>query len=310
MDGLMNERNIVLNGELSLESAADVLRPLEPLWDPFAPLGPLHFDLSGVTFIWPSVITLLSTTVIRLRQEGASIRITRPETDKVDSYLNRIDFYKLAGMDVNYPWQRHSADGRFREVVQVQSESEGDQVVGEVMAILNRNVEGVAGIYDAVQHAFLEIVNNVFHHAQSPTCAIICAQSFSRLKRVELAVTDSGRGIPASLGQNPDLADRFASAMEAIELAVQPRVTGRPGHNSGEGLFFSLEFIKANGGDACIHSQDGALWIRDGKLTTRTAPFWPGTWVGLRFRTDCPVDTGAIFSQHAPPENDFDWLID
>jgi hypothetical protein len=62
----MGERAIVLDGELSLETMAAILPPLEPLWDPFAPLGPVHLDLSGVTFIWPAAITLLTTTVLRL----------------------------------------------------------------------------------------------------------------------------------------------------------------------------------------------------------------------------------------------------
>ena len=101
----------------------------------------------------------------------------------------------------------------------------------------------------------------------------------------------------------------FNSATEAIELAVQPRVTGRPEHNSGEGLFFSLEFVKANRGRACVYSQDGALWVRGKRSWTQPVPFWPGTWVSLCFRCDCPVNTTAIYSRYAPPENDFDWLI-
>ena len=37
------------------------------------------------------------------KQEGFSIRVTRPEAEKVDGYLNCIDFYKLLGMDIDYP---------------------------------------------------------------------------------------------------------------------------------------------------------------------------------------------------------------
>lgn len=303
----MDEYPVVLAGDLTMAQTPQIVSTLEPLWEPFAQPGPVHLDLRDVTFVRPSAITLLTTSVIRLLQEGFSVRVSRPESEQVDSYLNRIDFYDLAGMDVDYPWRRHSANGRFREVVQVQSEDEGEEVVGEVMAILNRNVEGVAGVYDAVHHAFLEVVSNVFHHAQSLTQAVICAQSYPWC--VELAVVDSGRGIPASLGQNPELVGRFDSAAEAIELAVQPRVTGRPEHNTGEGLFFSLEFVKANGGRACVYSQDGALWVRGKKARAQPVPFWPGTWVSLCFRSDCPVDTTAIFNQYAPPENDFDWLF-
>jgi len=289
---------------------AAILLPLEPLWDPLASLGPVHFDLSRVTFVWPAAITLLTTTVLRLRQDGFDVRITRPTSEKVDSYLNRIDFYALTEVSADYPWSRYSSDGRFREVVQVQSEEEGEVVVSEVMHILNRNVAGVETVYDAAHYAFLEIVNNVFHHAQSPTHAVICAQSYPKLQRVELAVVDSGRGIPASLSQNPQLVGKFTTAAEAIELAAKSRVTGRPEYNTGEGLFFTLEFVKANRGDAGIHSQDGALWVRGGRATTQVVPFWPGTWVGLRFRTDRRVDPKAIFDRYAPPEADFEWLFD
>ena len=79
----MDERCVVLDGELSLETTAAILLPLEPLWDPFAHLGPVHFDLSGVTFIWPAAITLLTTTVLRLRQDGFEMHFTRPASESV-----------------------------------------------------------------------------------------------------------------------------------------------------------------------------------------------------------------------------------
>ena len=62
---------------------AGILLPLEPLWDLLAPLGPVHFDLSGVTFIWPAAITLLTTTVLRLRQDGFEMHITRSASESV-----------------------------------------------------------------------------------------------------------------------------------------------------------------------------------------------------------------------------------
>lgn len=305
----MNRWNVALGGELDIRGLPSILSQLEPLWDPLISPAPVHLDLRQVTFIMPAAITLLTTALMRLRQEGFSIEVSRPDKQQVDSYLNRIEFYELVGMNVEYTMRRRSANGRFREVVQVQTEREGDSVVRDLMTILDRNVEGVAGIYDAAYHAFLEIVNNVFHHAHSPTHAVLCAQSYTWLRRVELAVVDSGRGIPASLGDNPELKGRFENAAEAVELAVQPRVTGRPDHNTGEGLFFSLEFIKANMGDACIYSQDGALWAHEGRVWAQPVSYWPGTLVALSFRTDRPVDTRAIFNQHAPPDNDFEWLF-
>jgi hypothetical protein len=305
----MEECRIVIAGELGVDRLPYIFSRLEPLWDPFISPCQVHLDLRGVTFITPSAVTLLTTAILRLKQDGFQMHVTRPEKENVDGYLTRMDFYELMGMDVEYTLRRRNADGRFREVVQVQTEEEGDAVVQDLMTILDRNIVGVAGIRDAVYHTFLEIVNNVFHHAHSPTHAIICSQLYSTFRRVELAVVDSGRGIPNSLRQNPELRGRFSNAAEAVALAVQPRVTGRPEHNTGEGLFFSTEFIKANGGKACIYSQDGILWVRGGEVTTGQAAFWPGTLVALRFCTDSPVNVRAIFDQYAPPENDFDWLF-
>ena len=303
----MREQTIILTDSLTASRLSPLLTQLEPLWH--SPPQPVRLDLGGVTFIRPAAITLLATAVLRLQQLGFSLQITRPTKTDVDSYLNRLDFYDLIGLDVAYPWRRHSGAGRFREAVQVQDEEEGNAVVRELMTILDRNVAGVLAIYDAVYHAFLEIVNNVFHHAQSPTQAVICAQFYPSFRHVDIAVVDSGRGIPASLAQNPALRGRFTTAAEAIELAVQPRITGRPTHNSGEGLFFSLEFLKANGGRAYILSQDGLFRLQKGQIYSQASALWPGTAVFFSFRTDRPVDTRAIFNRYAPPENDFDWLF-
>ena len=79
----MDERDVIFDGELSPETTAPILLPLEPLWDPLALAGPVHLDLRGVTFIWPAAITLLTTTVLRLRQDGFGVRITRPASESV-----------------------------------------------------------------------------------------------------------------------------------------------------------------------------------------------------------------------------------
>ncbi len=80
---MIDERRLILTDELSLETMGAILLLLEPLWDPFAHLGPVHLDLSDVTFIWPAVITLLTTAVLRLRQDGFEMRFTRPASEGV-----------------------------------------------------------------------------------------------------------------------------------------------------------------------------------------------------------------------------------
>ncbi len=303
---------VTLDGELTLRTAPLLLERLEATWASLRILRhtKLYLDMRDVQFVSPTALTLLTTAILRLQQQQVQVEII-PPASSARTYLNRVGFYKRIGVEVEYPWQRHDSRGRFVEIVQARDERDGEAVVGEMLEILrNQNVAGTETVYDALQYALLEVVNNVFHHAQSPTYAVLCAQFYPQRRRVELAVADTGRGIPVSLRDNPELQGAFETDAEAIHLAVQPRVTGRPAYNTGEGLFFTMEFIKHNRGDACIHSQRGMLWIQDGIERVETGPRWPGTWVTLRFRTDHPVNTREIFNSYAPPETDYDWLFD
>jgi hypothetical protein len=101
---------------------------------------------------------------------------------------------------------------------------------------------------------------------------------------------------------------KFRTDAEAIQWAVKPKISGRPNHNAGEGLFFTLEFIKQNCGDGCIHSYGGSLWIQKGQPTSKSAPLWRGTWVALRFRINHPVNTKEIFDRYAPPDKDYELI--
>lgn len=300
---------IKLVPQLEIQTLDTIIGQLAPAWEKTSNITQVCFDFSAVEFIWPSAIALLTTAILRFQQERIPVKVKRPVSANVDSYLSRMDFYDSVSINVDYPYYRRDSAGRFREVVQVCSEGEGDRVVQEIIDILELNLAGIGLVRDAVQHAFLEIVNNVFHHAHSPTYAVVCAQFYPTKNRIEISVVDSGRGIPASLANNPSLDGKFDSAAEAIELAAQPRVTGRPDYNTGEGLFFSLEFIKENRGIAYIHSQDGILQVQGRQVILKKAALWSGTLVALQFRTNHPVDVKAIFDRHAPPEKDFEWLF-
>lgn len=299
---------IALSGELGLESIEDILTQLEPVWKIPLPMYPIHIDLQGVTFVYPSALTLLTATILDLRHRRFEVSITRPQAINVDNYLTRMNFYELANIHSEYPWPRRDPSGRFRELAQIQDEKEVNEAAGDMFRIIQQNIEGIGHIRDALSYALLEVVENVFHHARSPIHAVVCAQSYPQLRQVELAVADTGRGISASLRDNPKLLNRFRTDTEAIQLAVQPKVTGRPSNNAGEGLFFTLEFIKQNGGDGYIYSYTGALQIRNGRPTPKSVPFWRGTWVALRFRTDRAVNTAEIFNRYAPPDKNYEWI--
>jgi hypothetical protein len=267
----------------------------------------LELNLTNLNFIYPSALTVLSTFMFNVGRFGIPLTIYRPKNDDVHNYLTRMDFYEIVNIQIDFPWNQYGSQGRFREVIKLNNEREGDQVVSELINILDHQMD-IAGIHNAINHSFVEIVNNVFHHAQSPTNAIICAQSYNKKRWVEISVVDSGIGIPTSLKANPKI--QFSSSQEAIEQATKPRVTGKPGKNTGEGLFWSLEFLKRNGGNGWIYSHDGAARIVNGNVNYGQYTPWLGTIVAMRFNMDNPINTEIIFNQFAPPENDFEWLFE
>jgi len=300
---------IALEGELGLENIESVVSQLEPIWSIPLPMYPIHIDLQKVTFVYPSGLTILTAAILDLRRRGFEISVERPEAANVDSYLTRINFYDFAKVEADYPWPRRDPSGRFLELVQLRDEKEVERAVGDLCKILHeQKVTGIDRVQDAVRYALLEIVENVFHHARSPISAIVCAQSYPSLQQVELAVVDTGRGIAASLRDNPQLFGKFRTDVEAIQWAVKLKITGRPDQNTGQGLFFTLEFIKQNRGDGCIHSYGGSLWIQKGQPTSKSAPLWRGTWVALRFRINHPVNTKEIFDRYAPPDKDYELI--
>jgi anti-sigma regulatory factor (Ser/Thr protein kinase) len=244
---------------------------------------------------------------IHSSSDGRRISIIRPLSDDVHNYLNRIHFYSHLGIDVDYPWERHDPTGRFIEIQNPQTEKQGEQVADDIIKILENHLYGLENIKNGMNYALNEIVNNVFHHAASPVHGVICAQSYPKNQRIDVAVVDFGRGIAASLRSNPE--NKISSNEEALRLAIQQRVTGRPGYNSGEGLFFTTEIIRANQGEMVLYSGDGGLFFDEQGMRYQSGSIWPGTIVGLTFRMDKPINTQAIFDRYAPPENDFDWLF-
>ncbi len=266
--------------------------------------APVQIDLHAVEFVRPMSVAILLALLKVLKQRGVQVELVQP-AQNVHEYLTRINFYEQLNVPVDYPWQRRDPTGRFIEIANPQSETAGEGVANEIVAIMAQNAPHFEQVQNGIQYAFIEIVNNVFHHAQSPIHGIVCAQSYPKRECIEIAVVDYGCGIAQSLRAH----HKFACNEEALYLAIKPRVTGRPGYNSGEGLFFTTEIIRANQGSMVLYSGDGGLFFNGNQMTYQAGSMWPGTIVGLTFHTNRPVITRDIFNQYAPPENDYDWLF-
>lgn len=270
------------------------------------------FDMTDLSWITPTGLATLAASILffvrNTRVDGVLLR--RPSNPNVDSYLSRMDFYDLFDLGIATQWSRRKADGRFREVVEVSSEAIGSNVIDELIEILKEQVSIPRDTIDGLRYALSELIDNVFHHAQSPVHAIVCAQTYPKKGEVELAIVDCGRGFRISLADNPILAGRFTSAMEAIQLATHRRVTGRPEHNTGEGLFFAKQWVLQNNGRMIVYSENGLLRIQDGnEIPFPRVSVWQGAILAISMNLVPTVKLRQVFDKYAPPEDDFEVLF-
>lgn len=138
-----------------------------------------------------------------------------------------------------------------------------------------------------------ELAENVVFHAGPGAAGFGAVQSWPARSQMEVGIVDLGRGIRASLVENPAYR-HLSTDVEAIREAMRLGVTATPERNTGQGLFFAARLLAQNGGRVWVRSGSGRVY--DGNATrseTAIVPF-PGTAVALTINTDRPLDAGAV----------------
>lgn len=268
-------------------------------------------DFGDLRFVRP---TGLVTVIAIMRYLAWTKQLTKglflpPRDSKLKDYLTRIGFNEMFNFRSEYHYAMRDSTGRFREVVELTSENQCNEVVGDLVEILKSQMSLSDRALKATEFSLLELMENVFHHANSPINGIVCAQTYPLRREVEFALVDCGRGFRQSLADNPELSGQFQTTCQAIQLALDLHVTGRPLKNSGTGLFFTSELVKINGGRMSIYSEDGLLELQGQRVSTFEVSKWQGAIVSVLLHLDREIDHVALFNQYAPPENAYEFFI-
>jgi len=191
--------------------------------------------------------------------------------------------------------------------------------VGNVAQALNRMITlnvGQKCSEETVQSLYItltELLGNCHHHARSSDDlpGLVCAQTWYKGSRAQFAIADSGIGIRASLGENPDLSKRLAN-QNACALAMQLGISSKlnRGH-AGYGLTLARDLAKqTSGAQLFIQSLDEAVMIEDGTLK-EFAKFGyaiPGTLVVFEWDTKKPLDVSGVYAGWPKAEDDDDFV--
>jgi len=179
-------------------------------------------DARELTHISPvGLATLASILLFSARNRRFKTGLIQyPKREHVKRYLSRMNFNKLLRVREARPVRPHRArrSGRFRELMEVATEDECIKVTMHIADVLRKQVP--ATIVHNVSHCLAEVLDNVIHHAASPTNGVACAQAYPKKGSVELAIVDCGIGVRESLRKNPQYVDRAATDTDALKLAV------------------------------------------------------------------------------------------
>lgn len=258
----------------------------------------LEIDLANVSYAYATAVVPLISLVRYLKNRGTEVEIAFPFDDS---------YWELAGWKQLLSGEAAPAIDPRKSYLPVQAYSEMadlNDTVNSVINVLSRHMDCSPGVLDSVAWTLNELADNVLIHAGEPGATVegfIQVVCHDKQEKIDLVVSDYGRGVRASLSQSHDVLDDEDALSKAIRAGVtRDRATGQ-----GNGLAGSVRIVSAAGGELTIMSGNAELRIVNGDQTTRASGKVPGTSVSLILPTNVEIDiTEALWG--TPPTHEFE----
>lgn len=224
------------------------------------------------------------------------------------SYGGVMQFFESIGIE--YGFKVNSREGSknhipitviSRESIENRFKKRSTDFMTELISVSERIAEVIARDHKEankiLSFSIREMMRNIFEHSEDEK-AIVCAQYWPSKDLVELAVSDYGIGVFASITKNKDLSKIIKTNRKAIEMALLPGISKissnefrskrkNPNDNSGFGLYLASELSVRLGGEFAMHSGDTLLRkTKSGTLVEEDLPAsrLKGTTVMIRIK--------------------------
>lgn len=269
---------------------ADGLLPfLALLCKPVSLQEEVVLDFSGLRRVTPAGLVALVATVLRWRREHHPVTFEGLKICAITGYLQRMDLFRVCGVELRETFQRHEAKGRFLPVRLIEHpvETMGHDLAACLAPGGEEYGHALADLYDLAWYVLTETSNNVRQHSRG--LGYVAAQVTRTEGLVRLALADNGVGILKSF-QGFDWSKEMTDA-EAIRKALEARISSKGSPtNEGVGLTLVTEMVRLTKGWLMIVSGTGALKIRGGQapetLVLPEGAYYQGTLVVMTFRQE------------------------
>lgn len=228
-------------------------------------------DFQEARFYMPGALTALLASVHRWLRDGRIVRFLNAQTAPAFRYLQRMDFFKLSGVDLPETFMRHDAKGRFVPLHRVDGSlarrvDELSQQIAACVFPAQADLDDPerTGSFDIVAYSVSELINNIIQHARAS--GFVSVQRYPQKPFVCIGIADGGIGIRQSFADGrPEFWDPAMTHLDAVRTALLPRVSSKA-HlaaawggrtNEGVGLSMLKEITAGADGVFTLSSGDG-----------------------------------------------------
>lgn len=216
----------------------------------------IFVDCEHVGRAFPNILVPIAGIVDYYKEKGIHFKF-----ENLTPFLNKSHFY--APLDVSEN-ENILAGNILNLVWRYQSDSDTNTLSKEILRSISQEVLCEEGVIDALLWCMNEIMDNVIVHSNS-NAGFVMAQIHKRTKHIAFCVYDHGQGIFNSLKDSPHAPK---TPLEAIQMAIQERVTRDKKVGQGNGMWGLSEIVKNNAGRLTIISSSGLYMRSNGDVKT------------------------------------------
>ncbi len=248
-------------------------------------------DLRACEFVRPPAVLWCAIYCLLAARHGTSCQVLAPENIGVAGYLKATRLFDLLrehGVSVDDHDIEPAQQGRMALAIQrLDTQSDVERVADEALESLSDQNLGAANRRTLVAETFTELAGNAVEHGESPVGSYGMIQHYDWQEgpRFLCVVADGGIGIRESLMRNAALRDRIGHDWDAIDLAMQERMTGTGHPHRGKGLFEVSQEMRSPDSELLIHSGLGIVSPEDPQMRARAGALFPGTLAYATLRT-------------------------
>ena len=236
-----------------------------------------ELDFTNTTFVSPSGLAPL-LAYLRENKDTKHEVLLNSVNSPIHTYICRMGFYELLGLESDYKCNKYSSKGRFQEPYYFSKDTNPEEVTLKASNIIktfskNRNLQNYN---EAIGWCVSEVIDNAQNHSESDV-NVAMAQKYPYVNITEFCVADRGIGIKNSMDEK--------DAKIALEKCIT-KAKGKRSEGCGNGLFYTSELIKrdtSGKSSMTIWSENYMLILHSNSepVIKKTEAFWQGVNISI-----------------------------